>query len=131
MTAPCWLVDYVWLKITRVQIEDTSLCFDALGGLPGPYIKWFLEKLGPDGLPKLLGLYIPYLLEFILAGFEDKKAYAMCIFAYTENKGKGIKVFQGIVSGTIVEPRGERNFGWDPIFQVESSSFLLLYLIVA
>ena len=37
-----------------VLIEDTSLCFNALGGLPGPYIKWFLEKLKPEG--KLLFL---------------------------------------------------------------------------
>ena len=25
-----------------VITEDTSLCFNALNGLPGPYIKWFL-----------------------------------------------------------------------------------------
>lgn len=37
-----------------VIVEDTSLCFNALGGLPGPYIKWFLEKLMPEGLYKLL-----------------------------------------------------------------------------
>uniref|UniRef100_A0A061R890 Ham1 family non-canonical purine ntp pyrophosphatase n=1 Tax=Tetraselmis sp. GSL018 TaxID=582737 RepID=A0A061R890_9CHLO len=35
--------------------EDTSLCFNALGGLPGPYIKWFLEKCGHDGLNRMLG----------------------------------------------------------------------------
>lgn len=38
-----------------VMVEDTSLCFNALGGLPGPYIKWFLEKLGHDGLNRMLG----------------------------------------------------------------------------
>lgn len=28
-----------------VMIDDTSLCFNALGGLPGPYIKWsYLEN---------------------------------------------------------------------------------------
>lgn len=32
-----------------VLIEDTCLCFNALGGMPGPYIKWFLEKIGPEG----------------------------------------------------------------------------------
>lgn len=37
-----------------VLVEDTSLCFNALGGLPGPYIKWFLDKLQPEGLHKLL-----------------------------------------------------------------------------
>ena len=29
--------------------EDTCLCFNALGGMPGPYIKWFLQKIGPEG----------------------------------------------------------------------------------
>lgn len=33
-----------------VLVEDTSLCFNALKGLPGPYIKWFLEKLKPEGI---------------------------------------------------------------------------------
>jgi inosine triphosphate pyrophosphatase len=33
-------------------VEDTSLCFNALGGLPGPYIKWFLSKIGPEGNKK-------------------------------------------------------------------------------
>ena len=32
-----------------VLTEDTSLCFNALGGMPGPYIKWFLSKIGPEG----------------------------------------------------------------------------------
>lgn len=29
--------------------EDTALCFEAMGGLPGPYIKDFLGTLGHDG----------------------------------------------------------------------------------
>jgi len=29
-------------------VEDTSLEFDALGGMPGPFIKWFQDKLGCD-----------------------------------------------------------------------------------
>jgi inosine triphosphate pyrophosphatase len=33
-----------------VIVEDTCLCFNALNGLPGPYIKWFLDKLGHDGV---------------------------------------------------------------------------------
>jgi inosine triphosphate pyrophosphatase len=32
-----------------VIVEDTALEFCGLGGLPGPYIKWFLEKLGNQG----------------------------------------------------------------------------------
>ncbi|CAN6476944.1 unnamed protein product [Victoria cruziana] len=33
-----------------VLVEDTCLCFNALGGLPGPYIKWFLQKIGHEGI---------------------------------------------------------------------------------
>ncbi|GFO04715.1 inosine triphosphate pyrophosphatase [Plakobranchus ocellatus] len=32
-----------------VIVEDVSLCFNALGGMPGPYIKWFLKSVGPAG----------------------------------------------------------------------------------
>jgi inosine/xanthosine triphosphate pyrophosphatase family protein len=30
-------------------VEDTSLCFHALGGMPGPYIKWFQQTLRSEG----------------------------------------------------------------------------------
>ena len=29
--------------------EDTALCFEAMNGLPGPYIKFFLRELGHEG----------------------------------------------------------------------------------
>ena len=32
-----------------VLVEDTAMGFDALKGLPGPYIKWFLKAVGPEG----------------------------------------------------------------------------------
>src|SRR3989344_6958047 len=31
-------------------VEDTSLYFEALKGLPGPLIKWFMKTIGNDGL---------------------------------------------------------------------------------
>lgn len=89
-----------------VIVEDTCLCFNGLKGLPGPYIKWFLEKLQPEGLHKLL------------AGFDDKSAEAVCTFAYHPGGvNDEVKLFQGRTKGIIVEPRGCRDFGWDPIFQ--------------
>ncbi|KAJ9700943.1 hypothetical protein PVL29_006326 [Vitis rotundifolia] len=53
-----------------VLVEDTCLCFNALKGLPGPYIKWFLQKIGHEGLNNLLMAY------------EDKSAYALCAFSF-------------------------------------------------
>lgn len=88
-----------------VLVEDTCLCFNALKGLPGPYIKWFLDKLGPEGLHTLL------------AGYEDKSAEAVCTMAYYSGDENEVKLFQGRTKGKIVEPRGSRDFGWDPCFQ--------------
>lgn len=32
-----------------VITEDTALCFAAMNGLPGPFIKFFLRDLGHEG----------------------------------------------------------------------------------
>lgn len=89
-----------------VIIEDTCLCFNAMKGLPGPYIKWFLDKLGPEGLYDML------------QAWEDKSAKAVCTFAYCSGAEETeVLLFQGISNGTIVKPRGSRDFGWDPVFQ--------------
>ena len=85
-------------------IEDSCLSFDALDGLPGPYVKWFEKKIGNEGLVRLL------------TGFPDKRASAVASVSYWD--GKEMVMFKGIVRGTIVEPRTgpEPSFGWDPIF---------------
>ncbi|XP_064487054.1 inosine triphosphate pyrophosphatase-like [Ornithodoros turicata] len=88
-----------------VLVEDTSLCFNALGGLPGVHVKWFEHKIGCEGLHKLL------------AGFEDKSAYALCTLGYRESMQSKVKLFCGRTEGTIVAPRGTQNFGWDSCFQ--------------
>uniref|UniRef100_A0A4W5P241 Inosine triphosphate pyrophosphatase n=1 Tax=Hucho hucho TaxID=62062 RepID=A0A4W5P241_9TELE len=68
-------------------------------------LKWFLDKLRPEGLYKML------------AGFEDKSAWALCTFAFCPGKEEPVQLFRGITEGHIVEPRGPRDFGWDPCFQ--------------
>ena len=52
----------------------------------------------------------------MLSSFEDKSAYAQCIYAYCENKESEPVLFVGKCDGDIVAPRGENMFGWDPIF---------------
>ncbi|KAJ8494486.1 hypothetical protein ONZ45_g13217 [Pleurotus djamor] len=56
--------------------EDTALCFKAMNGLPGPYIKYFLASLGHDGLNTMLD------------GFPTKEAWALCTFAYSAGPGR-------------------------------------------
>lgn len=88
-----------------VIIEDTCLCFNAMKGLPGPYIKWFLKKLGPQGLYDML------------TAWDDKSGYALCTFAYCDGNLDDITLFRGKTDGHIVKPRGPNTFGWDPCFQ--------------
>jgi inosine triphosphate pyrophosphatase len=90
-----------------VLIEDVSLSFNSLGGLPGVYIKWFVDKLGNEGISKLLD------------SFDDKSAYSKCIYVYCEGPSSTPISFVGKVNGKIVRPRGSEGFGWDSIFQPE------------
>jgi inosine triphosphate pyrophosphatase len=85
-------------------VEDTSLNFHALGGMPGPYIKWFQERLKSEGLYK------------ILTAYEDKTATAVCTLAFCPAPHADPVLFTGQVEGTIVEPVAGGGFGWDSIF---------------
>ncbi|BGP29253.1 nucleoside triphosphate pyrophosphohydrolase ham1 [Rhodotorula toruloides] len=85
--------------------EDTALAFEALGGLPGPYIKYFLKAVGLEGLNNML------------AGFPSKRATAICTFAYSAGPGTEPLIFEGRTEGKIVQARGPTHFGWDPVFE--------------
>lgn len=49
--------------------EDTALCFTAMNGLPGPYIKFFLRELGHEGMCLF---YTPMLLHMLLVQHRGK-----------------------------------------------------------
>ncbi|KAK3373981.1 putative inosine triphosphate pyrophosphatase [Lasiosphaeria ovina] len=94
-----------------VLVEDTSLCFNVLDGLPGPYIKWFMKSIGHAGLNNLL------------AAYDDKSAKAVCTFAYSPGPGHEPILFQGVTDGKIVPPRGPASFGWDAIFEYQGETY--------
>jgi len=85
--------------------EDTALCFVALNGLPGPYIKYFMTQIGHEGL------------NAMLVGFPTKAAEAVCTFAYSAGPGTEPVLFEGRTEGTIVPARGPKVFGWDAVFE--------------
>ena len=91
-------------KGNPILVEDTSLCFNSYGGLPGAYIKYFLNNIKPEGLYKMI------------CAFDDHSAYAQSIFGLQKNKKGGPILFIGKTEGEIVEPRGSFDFGWDPCF---------------
>lgn len=88
----------------RLIVEDVSLGFDELGNFPGPYVRWLLEAAGGKGLAA-----IAYALN-------NRAARAQCCVGYWN--GKEVQTFLGETQGEIlVQPRGERHFGWDAWFQ--------------
>ncbi len=98
---------YAQIKKT-VLVEDTSLTFSAMGKLPGPLIKWFLQELGNEGLCILLNAY------------QDRTALAEVLFGLYD--GKELHLFEAKKKGTIADsPEGSFGFGWDSIFIPEGS----------
>lgn len=91
-----------------VLVEDVALGFMALDGLPGPFIKFFVEA--PNGLENLCRM---------LDGFDDRSAVAACVFGYYD--GQRIKLFRAELGGVIAKrPAGNGGFGWDKIFCPDS-----------
>lgn len=92
----------------RLIVEDVSLGFDELGNFPGPYVRWLLEAAGGKGLAA-----IAYALN-------NRAARAQCCVGYWD--GRQVHIFLGEATGEIlVQPRGERHFGWDAWFQPKGS----------
>lgn len=91
-------------KKDELIVEDTSLHFECLNGLPGPSIKWFIETIGNEGL------------HAIAKNFGNDKAEARTVIGYTKT-GKELHFFEASLNGKIVAPRGNYGFGWDSIFQ--------------
>lgn len=92
----------------RLIVEDVSLGFDELGNFPGPYVRWLLEAAGGKGLAA-----IAYALN-------NRSARAQCCVGYWN--GRDVHMFVGETAGEIlVQPRGERHFGWDAWFKPSGS----------
>ena len=92
-----------YAKIKKpVVVEDISLEIKALNGLPGTFVKFFLQKLGTEGTVKLI---------------DDAKTDTTVTAAVAIYNGKDLKIFKGKVSGTLSrQNRGVHGFGFDKVF---------------
>jgi inosine triphosphate pyrophosphatase len=84
----------------RCVVDDTSFCFDEWNGLPGPYIKDFIKHLGVEKLPFLT---------------KNKRCEVKCFVALA-NSEEDILVFEGVISGHVVESKGDNGFFFDKVF---------------
>lgn len=88
-----------------VMIEDSGLFIESLGGFPGPYSAYVEQTVGVERVAELA------LME------ENRKAVFRSVVGY---KDKGhMDVFEGSLTGRVVEPRGDQGFAYDPIVEVD------------
>ena len=85
-----------------VLVEDVSLSFHALGELPGPFIRFYVETVPFETICRMLD------------GFP-RDATARCVFGYYD--GQTLVFFEGALRGAIAKhPSSKKGFGWDAIF---------------
>ena len=92
--------------------DDSGICVDALGGAPGIYSARFSGLHGGHGTDEENNKLILKKLE----GESNKRAHYTAAVALVYPDGKTVTA-EGYMYGTITDtPRGERGFGYDPLF---------------
>ena len=82
-----------------VIVEDVSAELDSLRSLPGPFIKFFMQRLGDDALFRI--------------GAPHDAVKIMCTMGYYD--GEKEIIVDGVMTGHIVVPRGNNGFGFDAV----------------
>lgn len=92
--------------------DDSGLCVPAIGGAPGIYsARW----AGPEKD----FLWAMEKVEAALGGKEDRRAFFVAALALAWPDDH-VEIFRGEVHGRLVwPPRGDRGFGYDPMFVPE------------
>lgn len=128
-----------------VIVDDSGLTIDAFDGFPGPYSSFVEDKLGIERVWELTeseanhsGAFRAVIAYCDGESFEatpepvegrrgQDLAAAERASATTDDQvdddALPVKLFEGVVPGTIVEPRGDGGFGFDPIFEHDGRTF--------
>jgi len=89
-----------WRRLGRpLVVEETGLGLDALGGFPGPLVRWMLEAAGPEGVARTA------------RALGDPGAGARCALLYRDAGGE-----------LVLPARGDAGFGWDVVFRPEGAA---------
>jgi XTP/dITP diphosphohydrolase len=100
--------------------DDSGLCVDALGGAPGVYTADWAET--PQGRDWLLAMTKVEEKLQALGPDVSRRADFVCTLAIAWPDGRS-ETFEGRIAGTLVwPPRGDRGFGYDPVFVPEGHS---------
>ena len=88
-----------------VLVEDTCMGLDELGGLPGTFIKFFIEQEnGAENICRMAD------------GLKSRRATATVTFGYFD--GEELQLTQSQIHGEIAQSPGKEisGFGWDVVF---------------
>ncbi|MAC62111.1 MAG: non-canonical purine NTP pyrophosphatase, RdgB/HAM1 family [SAR116 cluster bacterium] len=97
--------------------DDSGLIINALDGSPGIYsADWSGKNRNfSDAIKKI---------EYLMKNKTDYKASMVCVLCLSWNK-KDFEVFRGEMPGKIkFPPRGNKGFGYDPIFIPDTQPFI-------
>ncbi|RZN60830.1 XTP/dITP diphosphatase [Methanonatronarchaeum sp. AMET6-2] len=105
-----WGAKHAYKKLGRpLIVEDSGLFVEKCDGFPGPYSSYVHQKIGNKGILRILG------------DASGRDSYFKSVVTYKDNRNK--KTFIGKVHGEITfEIKGERGFGYDPIFTPKNST---------
>jgi XTP/dITP diphosphohydrolase len=134
-----------------VFVDDSGLTIDALGGFPGPYSSYVEDTVGIERVWTLVEAEVDHSAAFrgVIAYCDGEPFEATPEPVDTEaRRGQDqpveerasattdeqvdatgaadavpVKLFEGVVPGTIVAPRGDGGFGYDPIFEYDGETF--------
>ncbi|PSQ62282.1 MAG: non-canonical purine NTP pyrophosphatase [Halobacteriales archaeon SW_8_66_22] len=130
-----------------VIVDDSGLTIDALDGFPGPYSSYVEDTLGIERVWNLVADEDDRSAAFrgVIAYCDGDPFEATPEPVDTDRRGDDIdaterasattdeqvaddeqlpvRIFEGVVPGTIVEPRGEGGFGYDPVFEFDGRTF--------
>ncbi len=129
-----------------VIVDDSGLTIDALGGFPGPYSSYVEEHVCIERVWRLVSeednrsaafrgvvaycdgnpfAATPEPVDDGRRG-QDLSAEKRDSATTDDQVADGaipVKLFEGVVPGTIVAPRGDGGFGFDPIFEYDGKTF--------
>jgi len=95
--------------------DDSGLAVDALGGDPGIYAARWAEKPSCEGGERDFDMAMWHVQDRMKDGGRSARFICALCLAYPEGEAE---IYEGTVEGEIVwPPRGDKGFGYDPIFQ--------------
>ncbi len=80
-----------------VMVEDVAAGLESQNGLPGPFIRFYMDQLGDDALYKI--------------GSPNDRATITCTMGYYD--GETELIVEGAIQGRVVAARGQDGFGFD------------------